>query len=200
MGKFCVFEGVDGSGKTTLAKAVAERLALQYFVIFLEKYANPQLGELIQKELKKENVNIPYLALLFAADRAFYTKFIKEKVFVDDCIVIADRYFFSSIVYQGYLSKCFEESVSVTWVETINRHCIEPDKIIYAHAPLDVVCERINSRSSSWDIYENREKILLAQEAYDVLLKKHSNKVFSVDTTLPLEKNVDGVCSFITGF
>ncbi len=106
-GKFFVFEGLDGSGKATQAKLLAEALKNKGYQI--EKIDFPQYGKksagLVENYLAgnygtSEDVG-PYRGSIFYACDRYDSSFKIKKWLQDDKIVISDRYVVSNIGHQG---------------------------------------------------------------------------------------------------
>ena len=77
---FIVFEGIDGSGKTTIARSIAEGLEKEGKRVYLtEEPTKTWLGEAVRRGIEEEKN--PYTqALLFFADRAEHVREIKRKL------------------------------------------------------------------------------------------------------------------------
>lgn len=89
-----VFEGIDGSGKTTVSKAVARKLGAKW---------SCEPNSLIYKYMIRESLIKEERALLFAADRAQHCKILYYDLMFGPCVV--DRYAYSNVVYQSILDK-----------------------------------------------------------------------------------------------
>ncbi|MCX8008266.1 MAG: dTMP kinase [Patescibacteria group bacterium] len=197
-GRIVCFEGIDGSGKSSLIQRVSEELVARGCIVYIpNKYSCQELGVLIEKEFKKEEPDLSLLALLFAADRKFSMKFLKDKMIQDETVVIYDRYYFSSIVYQGYLSCYLGQDVSPLWVELLNRYCVHPDKIVYVDVSVEEAHKRILSRGGYDNIFESYTFLSNAKKAYEIELKRYGGSVFTVDSEKDFEQNVCSVLNFI---
>ena len=102
---FISFEGIDGSGKSTIAKLVDEKLKSEgYETVLTREPGGVKIAEDIRAIiLDKNNVNLDdhTEALLFAAARRQH---LKEKIIPalkENKIVLTDRYIDSSLAYQG---------------------------------------------------------------------------------------------------
>jgi dTMP kinase len=104
--RFIVFEGIDGSGKSTQIKRLGNRLsAMGYSVYNTFEPTRGPIGSLLRHILSGETEVGPHaVAHLFAADRTEHilhkTYGIKSKV-DQGTIVLCDRYYFSSFAYHA---------------------------------------------------------------------------------------------------
>jgi dTMP kinase len=119
-GIFIVFEGGEGTGKSTQIKLLARHLkSLKKKVVVTKEPGSTSLGKKIRKLLldpKEKFVSPRTELLLYEADRAQHVdSFILPKL-KSGFIVISDRYQDSSVVYQGISRK-----MGVKTVATLNR-------------------------------------------------------------------------------
>ena len=194
-GKYVVFEGLDGAGKTTLLRGVSENLVAADNIVFvLEGYAEKRVKEAIKQELLKVQPDQKYLALLFAADRMKQMELIKEKQYQQDIMILSSRSYISSLVYQTAVS-----DLSVVWIETLNKYCIEPDVVVFCDISVEEASNRIKERNNVPDGFENTEFLTQVKANYDVILKNFAGKVFSVDMEKPIFENVQKTTNFLLG-
>ena len=104
MGLFVVFEGIEGSGKSTQSKALKRRLAATgYTSTLVHEPGGTPTGELIRRWLKTGSQITPMAELLlFSAARASLVETVIRPALERDEVVISDRYIYSTIAYQGY--------------------------------------------------------------------------------------------------
>lgn len=102
-GKFIVFEGGEGSGKSTQLELLAKYLESKNIPVYKTKEpGGTQLGTNLREILLSDsNINKTSELLLYAADRANHVNLIK------DCSnsgywVLCDRFTWSTMAYQGY--------------------------------------------------------------------------------------------------
>ncbi|GEA88017.1 hypothetical protein CCE01nite_19660 [Cellulomonas cellasea] len=102
-GLFVSFEGGDGAGKSTQARALADRLrALGREVVLTREPGGTPLGvELRQALLHGDHVDPRAEVLLYAADRAHHVASLVRPALERGAVVITDRYLDSSVAYQG---------------------------------------------------------------------------------------------------
>jgi dTMP kinase len=93
------FEGGEGTGKSTQARLLASRLDA---VLTFEPGGTPVGGELRAILLDGEEIDPRTEALLMAADRAEHVANVIRPALDRNVNVVTDRYFYSSLAYQGY--------------------------------------------------------------------------------------------------
>ena len=126
-GVFIVFEGIDGSGKSTHMKKLANELRnIGYYVIETAEPSKDEIGSFIRRYAKRNDGRLPVEveALLFAADRRMHLKNVIEPALRNGHIVISDRYLHSTLAYQGALR------LELDWIRELNRFAMKPDLTI----------------------------------------------------------------------
>ncbi|MEM3290521.1 MAG: dTMP kinase, partial [Candidatus Micrarchaeaceae archaeon] len=156
---FIVFEGIDGSGKTTQAKALSAYLASKGIKCFLTKEpTNGPIGRFIRqnaagiagsfvkvnksianKEVDSMLINQFAMQALFVSDRLYHIEqFIKPKL-ESGYTVISDRYILSTIAYG------MAAGISKGWLVALNRGLIEPDVTLLLDISPAVALKRIGA-------------------------------------------------------
>lgn len=104
MSAFITFEGIDGSGKSTQLRLLADELIQRSFsVVTTREPGGTPLGVKLRVALldAKENVDPLAELLLFAADRAQHVRTLIRPALAAGKIVLSDRYADSTVAYQG---------------------------------------------------------------------------------------------------
>src|SRR5215475_8284775 len=107
IGLFITFEGNEGSGKSTQISLLAERLrSLGHTVRTLREPGGTPIGEEIRHTLKHSKDNAAMTAeaelLLMNASRAQLVREIIRPALDEGEVVLSDRFFDSTVAYQGY--------------------------------------------------------------------------------------------------
>ena len=102
-GLFIVFEGIDGTGKSTQLHLLAEKLRqLGYAVVATREPTDGPYGQKIRALfVDRGAVSREEELELFIADRDQHVKEIIVPALEDGCVVVCDRYYLSTIAYQG---------------------------------------------------------------------------------------------------
>ena len=159
-GIFIVFEGIDGAGKTTQVDLLAQNLAsLGREVSLSAEPTTLDTGKAIRRALSgEEKKSECEMAAMFVLDRIAHNinSEIGIRALTERGIdVISDRYYYSSLAYQG-------TATDYEWVKAMNINSPEirrPDLCIYLDLLPEESLERISRGRESLEIYENLEKL-----------------------------------------
>lgn len=161
-GKLIVFDGMDGSGKSTQARMLAELLRKKGRKVFFthEPTRNTKLGKYIEKRIrdKKNKPTKEELLDLFSKDREAHLKNEIVPALKRGVAVICDRYYYSTLAYQLPKSK---------WKAYI-KDFLKPDIAFICDVPEKTAMKRINSSISK---NERRYKAKAIFEKLDILKK-----------------------------
>ena len=102
-GLFIVFEGIDGTGKSTQVRLLAEKLRqLGYAVVETREPTDGSYGQKIRELFTdRTSVSRDEELQLFIADREQHVREVIAPALTDGCIVVSDRYYLSTVAYQG---------------------------------------------------------------------------------------------------
>jgi dTMP kinase len=145
---FIVFEGIDGCGKSTQAKMLAEWLEGKGIPTLLTaEPTRTKLGGLIREILSgREDMDPNALALMFTADRYEHLATEILPALSDGKAVICERYYYSTIAYQA------AQGVDRVWLFELNKYALNPDLVIF----VDVKPKQAMSRKEGEEIFEER--------------------------------------------
>ena len=182
MGKFIVFEGIDGAGLTTQTVLLEKYLKMKkYEVILTKEPTNNLIGGLIRAALRKEwSTSNRTLQLLFSADRAHHLEKEIIPALENGKIVISDRYFISTIAY-GMVE------LEKEWLKALNSQFLLPDIIFIIDVPAEVAIERIRASRLGLELFEEKEKLNKIRNNFLELSKEYDN-CFVVDGNRNIEE------------
>jgi dTMP kinase len=171
------FEGIDRSGKTTQARMLADALGGE--ALLVREPGGTPAGERIRELVKDPAVELSPMAetLLFGAARAELVEQVIRPALGEGKVVISDRYFDSTIAYQGGARK-----LGIDEVERLNLWLtgdLEPDLTFLLDVPLD----EAGSRAGEQDRFEQEGELLqrAVVEAYDQLALRFSDRYVRIN-------------------
>ena len=202
LGKFIVFEGIDGAGKTTQVELLAKHLrSLGREVSLSAEPTTLESGKAIRRALSgAEKKSECQMAAMFVLDRIAHN--IDEEIGIRALTakgidVISDRYYYSSLAYQG-------AATDYGWVKQMNIGSPEirrPDLCIYLDLLPEQSLERISRGRESLEIYENLEKLTDVRETFHSVVKDLSSvgeRIFIVDASASIEEISDRIFEIVT--
>jgi len=160
-GLFITFEGTEGGGKSTQIKLLAERLrALGHRVRTLREPGGTPVGEEIRHTLKHSEHNRAMTAetelLLLNASRAQLVREIIRPALAAGEIVLSDRFYDSTIAYQGY-----GRELDLDKVKTVIEFAVgetKPDLTLLLHVPAEISAERQRARQATLPLELQRDR------------------------------------------
>ena len=193
MSLFIVFEGLDGSGKSTQQQLLNYKLQSDKISnISFREPGSTVIGDQIVKILQSDQKLSPLseLLLFYVSRSAIIEEKIKPALANYD-VVICDRYFYSSVAYQGY-----GRGVNIGFINQINDEVVKniiPDLIFY----MDISWEEKKKRKgiNINDRFEKEDRVFhnKVRSGYKFMAKKDSDKWKIIDA----EENVENISSFI---
>ena len=168
---FVVFEGIDGSGKTTIVRRIGGMLRREGYEIFItEEPTKTWIGEDVRRAIEEEKNGFTQ-ALLFFADRAEHVEEIKRNM---NKIVLCDRFVYSTYAYQGaQLSKKMDVEKALSWFESVYEVMrVEPDLIFLIDIEPEIGMGRIYGRNKK-EKFERIEFLKKVREIYLELAKRY---------------------------
>jgi dTMP kinase len=190
---FVTFEGIDGSGKTTVSRLVAEKLKSRGIAVALtSEPTTGWLGDAVRRAIA-EDAGALTETFLFLADRAAHLPMLRAHLEKGE-LVLCDRYADSTYAYQGARLAAvvrdpvrFLQRTSEPWILT-------PDLTLLLRLPPSMAMARIRDRPGKIP-FENLT--LLAQVAANYDRLATSRRFAVLDATRPVAAVVDEAISLI---
>lgn len=176
-GKFIVIEGIDGCGKTTLSNNLYKYIKEKNDnALLIREPGSTVIGENIRKFIFSTNINPRTEALLFTAARSELLEKTIIPTLNKGINVICDRYYYSTIVYQGIV-----KNVDLDYLYKINSFVLEPDLVIYLYTSLEKCEKRIkrHKENNKLDYLAIKNKKIINNAYIDIL--SNCKNVISID-------------------
>lgn len=167
-GTLIVLEGIDGAGTTTQARRLAQALvALGKDAHLTHEPSDLPIGRLLREMLMGQHAptSATTMALLFAADRADHLSREVEPQLARGAIVISDRWYHSSLAYQG----TEEDRV---WIETLNARARKPHLTFLLDLPAEVAAARRAADGRPDELFDQLELQRRIAENYRAIAKR----------------------------
>ncbi|MGI6296855.1 MAG: dTMP kinase [Armatimonadota bacterium] len=184
-GIFVTIEGIEGAGKSTLAKALRERLSsLGFDVLVTREPGGTSFGDVIRKLLlESKDMSDRAELLLFEAARAQHVDEVIKPGLRGGGIVICDRYTDSSIAYQSCA-----RGIDFDIVDRLNQFAtdnVEPDVTILLDLAAEIGLRRQEKldRISAQDISFHES----VRRGYLKLAEANPNRFVIIDATESFE-------------
>jgi dTMP kinase len=148
-GSFITIEGVEGSGKTTQAAILADKLRERgQQVTVTREPGGTRAGELIRAIFLDPTVSLNGVAelMLVLADRSQHVRERLRPLLTAGSIVISDRYCDSTVAYQGY-----GRGLDLQLLAVLNRlasDSLEPALTIVLDCPAETGLQRTQARAA----------------------------------------------------
>jgi dTMP kinase len=184
------FEGIDGCGKSTQARLLAERLSDDGIeTILVREPGGTELSEHVRDIVLNRQFDHPLShtseLFLFAAARAQLVKEVILPALERNAIVICDRFTDSTIAYQG-----FGRGLPLAHVEHVNQLAADeltPDMTFLMDVPLETAINRRKGMGDDRMESESRTFFGHVVQGYMYLAKEHPDRIHVIDGTQSME-------------
>lgn len=189
MGKFIVFEGIEGAGGETQSKLLFDFFSKEGKQVKRLSYPDDKgpIGELIYKFLHRKYDFSPQIQFLL-----YFSDFLKDKEKIEKWqkegkIIISDRYFTSTLCYQCSQGFPLSNALNIAQIFEIPK----PDLILYLKISPSTGIQRKLKEKMDLDRNEsNKQFIEKIANFYEKLAK---NQIFSKWVVINGEKSIEEV-------
>jgi len=198
-GLFITFEGSEGCGKSTQIVRLAEKLRQEHparEVLTLREPGGTALGEQVRQVLQHADSSVSIVSeaelLLFAASRAQLVREVIQPALKRGAIVLCDRFFDSTTVYQGVARALDPEQVKM--INNFSIGEVVPDVTFLLDMEVTQGRARMRARNASSALVDRMEQEAesfyeAVRQGYLDLAKKESERIVIIDAS----KNVEEV-------
>ena len=174
---FITIEGNIGAGKTTLAHLLSKRLNAR---LILEEFAdNPFLPKFYENQ---QQYVFP-LELFFMAERYKQLKELLQTKDMFQNITVSDYLFTKCLLFAKVNLPEEEFMLYQKLFDIINPQLVQPDLLIYLHAPVSRLKENIKKRNRSYEQAIAPEYLFSLQETYTQYIRQHNIKTLYIDAS-----------------
>ncbi len=174
---FITIEGNIGAGKTTLTHLLAKHYNAR---LVLEQFAdNPFLPKFYENP---KQFAFP-LELFFMAERFKQLKEIIQQKDLFQTVTLSDYLFTKCLLFAKVNLPEDEFRLYQSLFDIMYQQLVQPDILIYLHAPVQKLQENIKKRNRSYEQNISNEYLFNIQETYTNYIKQHNLKTLFVDVS-----------------
>jgi deoxyguanosine kinase len=174
---FITIEGNIGAGKTTLAHLLSKHFNAR---LILEEFAdNPFLPRFYENP---KQYAFP-LELFFMAERYKQQKDLLQQKDLFQTVSISDYLFTKCLLFAKVNLPEDEFRLYQRLFEIVHQQMVQPDLLIYLHAPVSKLKENIRKRNRSYEQNIPEDYLFNIQETYTHYIRQHNIKTLFIDTS-----------------
>jgi dTMP kinase len=174
---FIAIEGIDGSGKSSQARLLGERMIRESINAYrtfepTDNYIGAIIRNILKGGRKADERTIAGLFLADRLDHLLNEDYGIVKKLAEGFSVVSDRYYFSSYAYNG-------THMDQDWVIAANKICTQirrPDINIFIDVPPETCMQRIQARRGGIERYETMENLRKVRTKYTEAFDKLSGE------------------------
>ena len=174
---FITIEGNIGAGKTTLAHMLSRHYNAR---LVLEEFAD---NPFLPKFYENPNLYAFPLELFFMAERYKQMKDLLQQKDMFQSLTISDYLFTKCLLFAKVNLPDDEFRLYQRLFEIIHQQLIQPDILIYLHAPVTKLQANIKKRNRSYEQNIGDEYLFNIQETYTHYIKQHNIKTLFIDSS-----------------
>lgn len=192
-GFLIVFEGIDGAGKSTQAEKLMKTLREKGFnAVYFREPSEGKWGREIKKKAAHPDSLSPEEELeLFLKDRKENVEKNLKPALWEKKIVILDRYYFSTIAYQG------AKGIDQERIKRVNEgFVIEPDLVFFLDVDPQEGLDRIKNRRKKDKLFERAEYLVRVREIFRSF---QGEKFIHIDASKPKKEVSEKIEKIVVG-
>lgn len=185
-GILIAIEGIDGAGKTTQRQRIAEAMQARGFeVIITKEPTNGPHGQRIRQSAITGRMSPEDELQAFLDDRQEHVDTLINPSLEAGKAVIVDRYYFSTIAYQGAVG------LDTTMLQEVNEAFAPvPDVLVILDIDPRVGLGRVASRGDDADLFENIDNLTKSRAIFNQL---KGDYILRIDATLGVDTVTDTI-------
>lgn len=191
-GYLIVLEGLDGSGKTSISRKLAEYLSSTGVDCILTREPTEHFRRSPEMENRRDAISSIRMFFEFTLDRIQHVDEIR-KWLDSGKVVICDRFLYSSYAYQGpgIASEFGGILEAIEWMRSVSKVIgIRPDLVVFLDVDPETAMSRISRRTDIQSGFEELEFLRKVRDAYGKIPETLENVV---DASLPMDETMKQV-------
>jgi len=194
-GKFIVIEGLDGSGKSTQAKKLAQALPNS---LLTREPSDGSVGSLCRAAISKQlDLNPKSLMMLMIADRVEHLEKTVNPALDSGQNVICDRYYLSNMAYQAI------DTLPMREIYELNKkfEALKPDMTIFLSLEPKEASERIKLRGADRGIFDDLKTLEKINDNYQraiAFLAEQGEKMIEISATAKEDEIALEILKFVS--
>jgi dTMP kinase len=194
-GTLIAFEGIDGAGKTTQLNLLADELrAKRISVVTSKEPTNGKWGRQIRRSAQDGRLSLDEELRMLTEDRREHVLKLILPALINGHTVLLDRYFYSTIAYQGSRGGDVDAIAAAMTAEFPI-----PDVVFLIDVPAEVGLDRISlGRGETPNHFEQLDSLRAAREVFLNLAARNTN-ILTVDGTRPVEEVRTAIVKLLGG-
>jgi len=182
-GILIVFDGIDGAGKTTQVDLLSQALkGTEITVVTSKEPTDGQWGQKIRQSAMTERMPLDEELHAFIMDRKEHIENLIQPALDRGEIVILDRYYYSTICYQGARG---EDKVKLR--KNVMESALKPDISFIMDVNPHISQERIEVRDGAPNSFENIDYLTEVRKVYHWLCQEDSS-LYELDSNYTIEQ------------
>lgn len=193
-GILIVFEGIDGSGKSTQAGLLIQGLKAKGFeVVYFREPSEGRWGRRIKtKALHPDSLSPEEELDLFLRDRKENVKKNLKPALSKKKIIVLDRYYYSTIAYQG------ARGIDTRRIRKMNEDfAVKPDLVFILDVEPRKGLERIEDRAKKDKLFEQKDYLFKVRKIFKSIKGKN---IIHIDGRKPKEKIADKIEKIVLSY
>ena len=174
---FITIEGNIGAGKTTLSHLLAKKFDAR---LVLEQFAD---NPFLPKFYENPQQNAFPLELFFMAERFKQLRELVQQKDLFQNLTISDYLFTKCLLFAKINLTEDEFRLYQSLFEIMYQQLVQPEILIYLHAPVNKLQQNIKKRNRSYEQKIQDEYLFRIQETYTHYIKQHNLKTIFVDVS-----------------
>lgn len=189
-GVLIVIEGIDGAGKTTQAKRLLDTLLEKGMdAVYFREPSDSPWGRIIKEKAASADSLSPEEELdLFQKDRQDNVERNLKPALKDKQVVILDRYYFSTMAYQG------SRGIDPGWIQETNEEFAAiPDLVFILDVAAGTGLKRIEDRKRKDELFEQEDRLSRVREIFKGIQGENIFHIDGIRTEEDISRDIERI-------